>query len=165
MVRRHGRQDHLRAFPLHPGCTRNLFRLHQVERKTHREDWTGEKSVKARFPIKEDVLNAFLSGEHTMDATFEAIRAKGKKSDKEVDSMIKLAREVQAAVKVKRLGPGTFVLPGLTAPDPYPPNPSHAHVLQPHRVPTPRRRACAHLVRHPALAYPRGQLGRPHARR
>ncbi|KAK4699951.1 putative membrane protein, partial [Phenoliferia sp. Uapishka_3] len=76
-----------------------------VERKTHREDWTGEKSVKARFPIKEDVLNAFLSGEHTMDETFEALRKKGKKSDKEVDSMLKLAREVQAAVKIKRLGP------------------------------------------------------------
>src|SRR5258705_303538 len=33
-----------------------------VERKTHREDWTGEKSVKARFPIKEHLVNAFLCG-------------------------------------------------------------------------------------------------------
>ena len=41
-----------------------------------------------------------------MDDTFEALRKKGKKSDKEVDSMIKLAREVQAAVKHKKLGPG-----------------------------------------------------------
>lgn len=76
-----------------------------VERKTHREDWTGEKSVKARFPIKEEFLNAYLKGEYTMDETFEAIRKKGKKSDKEVDGMIKLAREVQAAVKGKDLGP------------------------------------------------------------
>src|ERR1700679_3952632 len=36
-----------------------------VERKTHREDWTGEKSVKARFPIKEHLVNAFLCGEYT----------------------------------------------------------------------------------------------------
>ncbi|GAA6007208.1 hypothetical protein JCM10207_001546 [Rhodosporidiobolus poonsookiae] len=76
-----------------------------VERKTHREDWTGEKSVKARFPIPEHLVNAYLSGEHTMDETFEALRKKGKKSDKEVDGMIKLAREVQAAVKHKKLCP------------------------------------------------------------
>ncbi|SCZ95025.1 BZ3500_MvSof-1268-A1-R1_Chr11-3g03553 [Microbotryum saponariae] len=76
-----------------------------VERKTHREDWTGEKSVKARFPIKEEHLNDFLAGRYTMDETFEALRKKGKKSDKEIDSMLKLAREVQAAVKHKKLGP------------------------------------------------------------
>ncbi|GMG55758.1 unnamed protein product [Ambrosiozyma monospora] len=33
-----------------------------VERKTHREDWTGEKSVKARFPMKEFRVNDFMSG-------------------------------------------------------------------------------------------------------
>ncbi|KAG0660330.1 vacuolar transporter chaperone [Rhodotorula mucilaginosa] len=76
-----------------------------VERKTHREDWTGEKSVKARFPIAEHLVNDYLAGKITMDDTFEALRKKGKKSDKEVDSMIKLAREVQAAVKHKKLGP------------------------------------------------------------
>lgn len=77
-----------------------------VERKTHREDWTGEKSVKARFPIRQEFLNAYLKGDYTMDETFETLRKKGKKSDKEIDGMIKLAREVQAAVKIKQLGPG-----------------------------------------------------------
>ncbi|GAA5995708.1 Vtc4p [Rhodotorula paludigena] len=76
-----------------------------VERKTHREDWTGEKSVKARFPIAEHLVNDYIAGRHTMDETFEALRKKGKKTDKEVDSMIKLAREVQAAIKHKKLGP------------------------------------------------------------
>lgn len=76
-----------------------------VERKTHREDWTGEKSVKARFPIPEHLVNDYLSGKITMDDTFEALRKKGKKSDKEVDSMIKLAQEVQAAVLHKKLCP------------------------------------------------------------
>ncbi|GAA5820997.1 hypothetical protein JCM3770_004462 [Rhodotorula araucariae] len=76
-----------------------------VERKTHREDWTGEKSVKARFPIAEHLVNDYMAGKHTMDETFEQLRKKGKKSDKEVDSMIRLAREVQAAIKHKKLGP------------------------------------------------------------
>jgi SPX domain protein involved in polyphosphate accumulation len=80
-----------------------------VERKTHREDWTGEKSVKARFPIKEDKVNAFLRGEYTMDEEFAALVAKGKKSQADVDSMLQLANEVQYAVLTRHLQPGTCV--------------------------------------------------------
>ncbi|PCH42319.1 SPX-domain-containing protein [Wolfiporia cocos MD-104 SS10] len=76
-----------------------------VERKTHREDWTGEKSVKARFPIKEHLVNAFLRGEYTMDQEFQELVAKGKKSQQEVDSMIQLANEVQYAILTKQLQP------------------------------------------------------------
>ncbi|PWZ01240.1 putative VTC4-vacuolar transporter chaperone [Testicularia cyperi] len=76
-----------------------------VERKTHREDWTGEKSVKARFPIKEENVNAWMRGEYTMDETFEALRKKGKKSDKEIDSMLQLANEVQYAVLKRKYQP------------------------------------------------------------
>lgn len=76
-----------------------------VERKTHREDWTGEKSVKARFPIKEENVNAFMRGEYRMDETFEALRKKGKKSDKEVDSMLQLANEVQYSILNRKLQP------------------------------------------------------------
>ncbi|KAG6910837.1 hypothetical protein DXG01_007152 [Tephrocybe rancida] len=76
-----------------------------VERKTHREDWTGEKSVKARFPIKERLVNAFLRGEYTVDAEFQQLVAKGKKSQQEVDSMIQLANEVQYAVLTRKLQP------------------------------------------------------------
>jgi SPX domain protein involved in polyphosphate accumulation len=79
-----------------------------VERKTHREDWTGEKSVKARFPLKEHLINPFLRGEYTVDADFQQLVAKGKKSQQEVDSMIQLANEVQYAVLTKGLGPGEF---------------------------------------------------------
>lgn len=78
-----------------------------VERKTHREDWTGEKSVKARFPIKEDKVNAFLRGEITMDDEFEALVRKGKKTAAEVESMTQLANEVQYAVLTKKLQPGS----------------------------------------------------------
>ncbi|TFY62587.1 hypothetical protein EVJ58_g3772 [Rhodofomes roseus] len=76
-----------------------------VERKTHREDWTGEKSVKARFPIKEHLVNAFLRGEYTMDAEFQALVTKGKKTQQEVDTMIQLANEVQYAALTKKLQP------------------------------------------------------------
>lgn len=76
-----------------------------VERKTHREDWTGEKSVKARFSVPEHQLNDYLAGKLQMDETFEAVRKKGKKSDKEVDAMIRLAREVQQRVLEKELKP------------------------------------------------------------
>ncbi|KAG6845478.1 hypothetical protein H0H87_008838 [Tephrocybe sp. NHM501043] len=76
-----------------------------VERKTHREDWTGEKSVKARFPIKEHLVNAFLRGEYTVDAEFQELVAKGKKTQQEVDSMIQLANEVQYAILTRKLQP------------------------------------------------------------
>lgn len=76
-----------------------------VERKTHREDWTGEKSVKARFPIKEHLVNAFLRGEYTMDAELQALVGKGKKTQAEVDSMIQLASEVQYRILAKQLHP------------------------------------------------------------
>lgn len=77
-----------------------------MERKTHREDWTGEKSVKSRFPIKEHLVNAFLRGEHTMDVEMQALADSGKKSQSEVDSMIQLASEVQYRILTRKLVPG-----------------------------------------------------------
>ncbi|KAI9032647.1 VTC domain-containing protein [Phycomyces nitens] len=76
-----------------------------VERKTHREDWTGEKSVKARFPIKEKYLNAFLSGNYTTDELFSKAREQGRKSEKEIEELEQLAQEVQYRVLTKRLHP------------------------------------------------------------
>ncbi|OZJ03478.1 hypothetical protein BZG36_02740 [Bifiguratus adelaidae] len=76
-----------------------------VERKTHREDWTGEKSVKARFPIKEKYLNAFLKGEYTMEQSFAKMREQGKKSEAEIADLEQLAEEVQYTVLKKKLHP------------------------------------------------------------
>ncbi|KAF9202433.1 vacuolar transporter chaperone [Haplosporangium sp. Z 27] len=76
-----------------------------VERKTHREDWTGEKSVKARFPIKEKYVNSFLRGEYTMDATVAKMRAEGKKSEKEIAEFEQLAAECQYGILTKNYGP------------------------------------------------------------
>ena len=91
-----------------------------VERKTHREDWTGEKSVKARFSLKEKNVNAFLSGKMTVESVFEKMRKEGKKSEKEIADLEQLAREIQYRVITRKLVPVTrsfynrtaFQLPG-----------------------------------------------------
>lgn len=76
-----------------------------VERKTHREDWTGEKSVKARFPIKEKNVNAFMKGDFTVDDLFAKARSEGKKSIKEIEELEKLATEAQYTIITKKLKP------------------------------------------------------------
>lgn len=91
-----------------------------VERKTHREDWTGEKSVKARFSLKEKNVNAFLSGKLTAASVFNKARKEGKKSEKEIADLEQLAKEVQYRVITRKLVPVTrsfynrtaFQLPG-----------------------------------------------------
>ncbi|QIW99805.1 hypothetical protein AMS68_005323 [Peltaster fructicola] len=91
-----------------------------VERKTHREDWTGEQSVKARFSLKEKNVNAFLKGEMTTEQVFEKMRQQGKKSEKEINDLEALAKEIQFRVIDRKLVPVTrsfynrtaFQLPG-----------------------------------------------------
>ncbi|CAL5875209.1 uncharacterized protein PFLUO_LOCUS9513 [Penicillium psychrofluorescens] len=91
-----------------------------VERKTHREDWTGEKSVKARFSLKEKNVNAYLDGRMTVEQIFEKARREGKKSEAEINDLEQLAREIQYRVITRRLVPVTrtfyhrtaFQLPG-----------------------------------------------------
>lgn len=91
-----------------------------IERKTHREDWTGEKSVKARFTLKEKNVNDFLAGRMTVEKAFEKMRKDGKKSEKEIADLEQLAREIQFRVITRDLVPVTrsfynrtaFQLPG-----------------------------------------------------
>ena len=91
-----------------------------VERKTHREDWTGEKSVKARFSLKEKNVNAFLSGNMTVESVFEKMRREKKKGEKEIADLEQLAREIQYRVIKRQFVPVTrsfynrtaFQLPG-----------------------------------------------------
>ena len=91
-----------------------------VERKTHREDWTGEKSVKARFTLKEKNVNAFLAGKMTVEEAFAKMRKDGKKGIKEIEDLEQLATEIQYRVVTRRLVPVTrsfyhrtaFQLPG-----------------------------------------------------
>jgi SPX domain protein involved in polyphosphate accumulation/uncharacterized membrane protein YidH (DUF202 family) len=91
-----------------------------VERKTHREDWTGEKSVKARFTLKEKNVNAFLAGKMAVEEAFAKMRKDGKKSTEEIEQLEQLAREIQYRVITRKLVPVTrsfyhrtaFQLPG-----------------------------------------------------
>jgi SPX domain protein involved in polyphosphate accumulation len=91
-----------------------------IERKTHREDWTGEESVKARFKLKEKNVNAYLRGELTPEKVFEKERKEGKRSEKDIASDEQLAREIQYRVLTRELVPVTrsfyhrtaFQLPG-----------------------------------------------------
>ena len=76
-----------------------------VERKTHREEWTGEKSVKARFNMKEKNVNAYLRGELLPPAIFEKARKEGKKSEKAIAEDERLASEIQYSVLKKGYEP------------------------------------------------------------
>ena len=76
-----------------------------LERKTHREDWTGEKSVKARCTLKEKNINEFLAGKMTVAQAFAKMRKEGKKSIKEIEDLEQLAREIQYRVVTRRLVP------------------------------------------------------------
>ncbi|KAJ1742943.1 hypothetical protein LPJ78_002217 [Coemansia sp. RSA 989] len=76
-----------------------------VERKTHHEDWTGEKSVKERFSIKEKHVNEYLAGTYTLDSKIERLREEGKKSEQDLQDMDKLSHEVLDSVKTKHLVP------------------------------------------------------------
>ncbi|KAH6619507.1 VTC domain-containing protein [Chaetomium sp. MPI-SDFR-AT-0129] len=76
-----------------------------VERKTHREDWTGEKSVKARFSLKEKNVNSYLKGELLPAAIFEKARKEGKKSENAIAQDERLAREIQWSVLKKGYKP------------------------------------------------------------
>ncbi|KAE8138228.1 VTC domain-containing protein [Aspergillus pseudotamarii] len=91
-----------------------------VERKTHREDWTGEKSVKARFSLKEKNVNSYLAGALTTETIFDKMRKEGKKSEDEINNLEQLAQEIQYRVITRQLKPVTrtfyhrtaFQLPG-----------------------------------------------------
>jgi hypothetical protein len=69
-----------------------------VERKTHREDWTGEKSVKARFAVKEKNVNGFMKGEILPP---KAVYVKDQTNVKKIEEDERLAREVQYSVLKK----------------------------------------------------------------
>ncbi|SPO00796.1 probable VTC4 - Protein controls Sec18p/NSF-dependent priming of SNAREs and HOPS [Cephalotrichum gorgonifer] len=69
-----------------------------VERKTHREDWTGEQSVKARFAMKEKNVNAYMRGDLLPVALFQKARKDRKRPAKAIDEDEALATEVQWSV-------------------------------------------------------------------
>ncbi|KAK9825865.1 hypothetical protein WJX81_006134 [Elliptochloris bilobata] len=75
-----------------------------VERKTHRESWKGEESVKERFMLPESKMVPYLEGEYTIDQAQADLRAKGK-TDAEIAKFSKLFTEVQQQIDSKQLRP------------------------------------------------------------
>jgi SPX domain protein involved in polyphosphate accumulation len=77
-------------------------------------------------------MNDFLTGRYTMDEEFDALVAKGKKSEKEVEGMKQLANEIQYAIVTRKLRPGKIAFEArgrwLTFSD--------ENILQPYRFPT-----------------------------
>ncbi|KAH9251967.1 hypothetical protein BASA81_010171 [Batrachochytrium salamandrivorans] len=75
-----------------------------VERKTHREAWTGEISVKERFTLKKDQVMPFLQGKFTVEDMMEEMKRKGK-SEKEMDQVRVLFQEIYSQIDSKQLRP------------------------------------------------------------
>lgn len=75
-----------------------------VERKTHRESWAGEVSVKERFTIKENQVASLLNGTFDVDAEVQRLQKKGK-SEEDIREWFDLACEVIQAINSKQLVP------------------------------------------------------------
>jgi len=82
------------------GQPRTVF----VERKTHRESWTGDISVKERFMVSEDQVLPLLKGTYDVNAQAEMMRAKGK-SEAQVKEWLQLAGEIAQVIISKQLKP------------------------------------------------------------
>lgn len=76
-----------------------------IERKVHREDWTGEVSVKSRFLLKEKHVATFLSGEYKAEDLMAKLRRTGEQSEEEIKAIGQLAAEIQEAVLKMGLSP------------------------------------------------------------
>ena len=81
-----------------------------VERKTHHEKWTGLKSVKTRFIVKEKHVQAILDGNFDVEKAYhkrmEAAMMNGDEASlKEIEKAKQLALEIQETVEKRSLRP------------------------------------------------------------
>mmetsp|Transcript_27459 Transcript_27459/g.50674 ORF Transcript_27459/g.50674 Transcript_27459/m.50674 type:complete len:739 (-) Transcript_27459:23-2239(-) len=81
-----------------------------MERKTHRESWKGEESVKERFTLPDDKVVAFMDGEYTLEMALDDQETAAKKRGKtfsveERDSYAQLFTETYKAIDSKQLKP------------------------------------------------------------
>lgn len=76
-----------------------------IERKMHREDWTGETHSKHQFKIKEKYVDGYLRGEPVMKKTIDKLRRSNELPEADVDSLENLAEEIQIAVVGQKLKP------------------------------------------------------------
>lgn len=75
-----------------------------IERKTHRDSWTGEVSVKERISLKEEDVVDFLEGRLSVEDAVQDL-VDQKKSEKEIENFRKLFLEMQQQVDSKQLQP------------------------------------------------------------
>jgi SPX domain protein involved in polyphosphate accumulation/uncharacterized membrane protein YidH (DUF202 family) len=75
-----------------------------IERKTHRESWKGEKSVKERFTLAEELVVPYLEGEYTVEQYSEDLRTRGK-SESDIQKASVLFVEIQRSIEAKQLKP------------------------------------------------------------
>lgn len=75
-----------------------------VERKTHKETWQGDESVKERFALREDQVLMYLDGDLPEEALQQELRLAGA-PEEEVLRMSSLFCEVQRTVDAKQLKP------------------------------------------------------------
>ncbi|GBG26005.1 Vacuolar transporter chaperone 4 [Hondaea fermentalgiana] len=75
-----------------------------VERKTHRDSWTGDVSVKERFTLREHEVMPFLRGEFTVDDKMAQMRAKNS-SEADMANVRRLFTEIYQQIDSKQLRP------------------------------------------------------------
>lgn len=75
-----------------------------VERKTHREQWMGDMSVKERFTVKEPQVMDLLRGTFNINEEVERLRSKNKK-EQDIEEYEELATEIAQAIQSKQLFP------------------------------------------------------------
>lgn len=75
-----------------------------VERKTHRESWKGEKSVKERFTIPEEKVVPYIEGEYTSEQFVNDLLTRGK-SEEDARKAATLFEEIQRSIESKQLKP------------------------------------------------------------
>eukprot|EP01082_Thalassiosira_pseudonana_P005159 g4708.t1.1.5e174189 g4708 g4708.t1 contig16:117889-120802(-) len=75
------------------------------ERKTHRDTWTGEASVKERFIVDESEVKSVLNDTYPIEEKRAEMQAKKGATEAEVDDWEILVREMLQVVQVKQLVP------------------------------------------------------------
>jgi len=75
-----------------------------VERKTHRDAWTGDISVKERFIISEKEVQSIMNDSYDIKAA-KTKKEKEGKSQSEIEDWEILVREVLQAIQAKQLVP------------------------------------------------------------
>lgn len=83
-----------------PDEPRDVF----VERKTHKETWKGDESVKERFQLREDQVLMYLDGDLPEEAIQQDMRLAGA-HEEDVLRVSSLFGEVQRTVDAKQLKP------------------------------------------------------------